>query len=209
MESNHEKQVYIARELFLGYDQQPLIEKFDLKWDEKFLYTEFLRVSYRIDRKTGEIQEEKEGEETGWEPCLDYNVVMTIYDMLCHSEERPRLSGEWTTLANLQVTGSSPSPDRFTAVTAKKLEGQPEKLRQVLERLGGIRQSVPASADACYEIPLFPFFPVLFQFWDGDEEFPPKITILWDKNSLQFMHFETLYYAMNHLLERIISLAEI
>ena len=89
MESNYEKQVYIARELFLGYDQQPLIEKFDLKWDEKFLYTEFLRVSYRIDRKTGEIQEEKEGEETGWEPCLDYNVVMTIYDMLCHSEERP------------------------------------------------------------------------------------------------------------------------
>ena len=26
MESNYEKQVYIARELFLGYDQQPLIE---------------------------------------------------------------------------------------------------------------------------------------------------------------------------------------
>ena len=78
-----------------------------------------------------------------------------------------------------------------------------------MERLGGIRQSVPASADACYEIPLFSFFPVLFQFWDGYEEFPPKITILWDKNSLQFMHFETLYYAMNHLLERIISLAEI
>ena len=47
MESNYEKQVYIARELFLGYDQQPLIEKFDLKWDKKFLYTEFLRaVSY-------------------------------------------------------------------------------------------------------------------------------------------------------------------
>ena len=80
-------------------------------------------MSYRIDRKTGEIQEEKEGEETGWEPCLDYNVVMTIYDMLCHSEERPRLSGEWTTLANLQVTGQQSFPGPVYRSYGKKTGG--------------------------------------------------------------------------------------
>lgn len=50
---------------------------------------------------------------------------------------------------------------------------------------------------------MFSFFPVAFRFWEGDEEFSPVITLLWDKNSLDFMHFETLYYVMNHLLERL------
>lgn len=200
MESNYEKQVYRGRELFLNYGQEEMIRKFQLKHDEAFLYMRLLDREYRILRKSGEV--EALGPE-GPSLCLDFQVVMTLYDVLCCSKEHPALSGEWCPLASLQVTQSSPAASRFTARYAERFSGRVRELEEACRRLDGEKQSVPASADVCYKIRLLPFFPVIFQFWDGDEEFAPKIMILWDKKSLDFMHFETLYYVMLHLLERI------
>lgn len=206
MGSNYEKQVFGARDIFLRYDQQALIDKYDLEHDRGYLYLSMLREKYRIDRKTGEIQvcvgEGDRGREQ-YEPCLEYRVVMSIYDVLCYPKERPSLAGEWCPLASLQVTNSSPSDQNTTKYSARKFSGRVEELKDALGKLGGQRQAVPASADACYVIPVFSFFPILFQFWDGDEEFAPSITLLWDKNALRFMHFETLYYVMGHLLGRV------
>ena len=53
------------------------------------------------------------------------------------------------------------------------------------------------------DIALFPF-----QFWEGDEEFAPKIMILWYKKALDFMHFETLYYVIGLLLQRLAELCD-
>ena len=209
MGSNYEKQVFGARDIFLRYDQQTLLERYDLEYDEKYLYIELLKKKYRIDRKTGEVQAEcgrtlEDGNGAEWyETCLDFLVVMTIYAVLCYPQGKPALAGEWCQLASLQMTGSSPSQEPFLRASAGKFSGRVSELKAALEWLGGKEQAVPASADACFLLPLFSFFPVLFQFWDGDEEFAPSITILWDKNSLKFMHFETLYYVTNHLMERL------
>lgn len=206
MESNYEKQAIQARELFLNYDQEQMIEKFHLQAEETYLYLPFLDGMYRIGRRDGKIWKR---EKTTYVLCKEYEVVMTIYDILCYSGERPALAGQWRRLASLQVTHSSPSAEVFSGGYAKKFSGKLPALRDACEILGGEFQSVPASADACYKIPLFPFFPVIFQFWDGDEEFEPRIVILWDKNSLQFLHFETLYYAMRCLLKRLEVLLKI
>ena len=56
-----------------------------------------------------------------------------------------------------------------------------------------------------FEMPVFPDFSVLFQFWDGDEEFQPKILLLWDKVSLSYLHFETTYYLQGDLLKPILQ----
>lgn len=200
LESNYEKQVYMAREIFLKYDQKPMIAKFQLEHDGEYLYLKLLDRNYRVSRKSGEIEMQ---EQDVFTPCLDYQVVMTVYDVLCHSKRRPALAGDWCPLASLQVTHSSPSADRYTAHYAEAFSGKIKELDRACGRLGGERQSIPASADACYKIWLFPFFPVIFQFWDGDEEFAPKIMLLWDTNSLEFMHFETLYYVMMHFMERL------
>ena len=200
MGSNYEKQVFAAREIFLKYDQRIMTERFPIKSDEKYLYLKFLGTDYRVCRENGEIEEQKE---EGYVPCLDYQVVMALYDILCYPKGRPALSGEWRTLASLQVTHSSPSADKFTAPYGKLFSGKAGALADACKRLGGRRLDVPASADVSWEIPVFSFFPVAFSFLEGDEEFSPVITLLWDKNSLDFMHFETLYYVMNHLLERL------
>ena len=233
LKSNYEKQVLLARELFLKYDQEKMKEKFHLQSDEGYLYLPFLDESYRISRQDGRIEKRicgiygqdgriekqicefsgqdgrNEKQSSGdYAVCMDYNVVMTIYDILCCSRGHPVLSGEWCRLSSLQVTGSSPSTELVTGRYAKKFSGRAKQLRQACEALHGEFRSVPASADACYQIPLFPFFSVILQFWDGDEEFAPRIVILWDKNALQFLHFETLYYAMGHLLERLSEASE-
>ncbi len=212
MESNYEKQVYIARSLFLDYDQNEMIRKFSLKHDEQYLYIELLDAQYRISRAGGEIEycrnrgENRDVKE--YRICLDYQVVMTICDVLCHSDRLPVLAHEWCPLHALQVTMSSPGADTFTRSYAKLFSGNTDRLLQACRYLGGQKPEITAGADVCWQFDLFPFFPVQLRFWDGDEEFEPKIQLLWDRNTLDFMHFETVYYVLGHLLERLAACME-
>ena len=50
---------------------------------------------------------------------------------------------------------------------------------------------------------MFPFLQVLLRFWDADDEFPPSLQILVDKNILDYLHYETLMFAMTHMLNRL------
>lgn len=41
------------------------------------------------------------------------------------------------------------------------------------------------------------------RFWEADEEFPASLQILVDKNILDYMHYETLMFALTHLFRRL------
>lgn len=83
---------------------------------------------------------------------------------------------------------------------SRTLENRAGDLRKICEALGGMPYPV---GEVAYQIPLFAFLPVVLQFWDGDEDFPPQLMIKWDRNVLQFMHFETTFYATGCLLRHI------
>lgn len=202
---NYEKQVYIARELFLKYDQAAMIRKFALAHDAEFLYLELLHQPCRISRSTGAVEQQIEGV---WSLCVSYELVMTVYDVLCSSVPHPVLSGEWVPLYGLQATMSSPNQDKLFGSYGARFQDRTKQLARACLALGGEMQSVPKSADVCSRIPILPFFPVIFQFWDGDEEFAPKIMILWDRKALDFMHFETLYYVVGLLLQRLAKMCD-
>ena len=53
------------------------------------------------------------------------------------------------------------------------------------------------------EIEIFPGLPMELKFYFGDEEFPPKLMLLWDRNTDSLMHFETTFYLQSDLLERL------
>lgn len=57
--------------------------------------------------------------------------------------------------------------------------------------------------DAAYELSLFPFLPLILRFWDSDEDFLASLEILVDENILDYMHYETLMFAISHLLNRL------
>lgn len=201
--SNYDLQVDIAKRIFLGYDQELLIRKFRLEADERWIYLYYMNAPYRIDRKKGTVEEYLQNQ---WKECRSFHTVMTIYDLLCYhqGENAPALTGQWCAVGSFVVTGVTET-DTFTKKYAAMFDSRAEELKSACEKLGGAIQSSMAGADVTCRFSVTSFFPVLLQFWDGDEEFPPKLMLLWDRNTDKFLHFETTFYLLGDLLERLYS----
>ena len=198
---NYDLQVDIGRRIFLEYDQQRLIEKFRLEADEKYIWLTYLHTPCRIDRQSGAVEELVDN---AWHECRNFSTVMTIYDLLCFSqgEHCPKLTGQWCAVGSFVVTGVT-NTDTYTGTFARRFDGHLEQLKAACASLGGALLPRIAGADLCCRFDVTPFFPVLLQFWEGDEEFPPKLMLLWDRNTDQFLHFETTFYLQGDLLQRL------
>ena len=195
---NYDAQVDVARKIFLEYDQQLLIRKFRLQADAQYLYLTYLNTPSRISRKTGSIEQY-----TGkWQECREYSRVMTVYDLLCYhkGESLPELSGQWCTVGTFIIAGITDT-ETYTGKIASLFDGHVNELKKACEKLGGEILKPMANANVTCRIPVTAFFSVLLQFWEGDEEFPPKLLILWDRNTDKFLHFETTFYLQGDLLD--------
>ena len=69
-------------------------------------------------------------------------------------------------------------------------------------RINRRTRSVQWSNDA-FELKLFAFLPIIVRFWEADDEFPASLQIPTDMNILDYMHYETLMFALTHLFHRI------
>ena len=201
---NYDLQVDIGKRIFLEYDQELLIRKFHLESDDQYLYLTYLNTPCRISRKGGGIEECIEG---AWKECRSFSTVMTIYDLLCYhkGETAPALYGQWCAVGTFVVTGVTET-ETFTKKYAKMFDGRVEELKAACEKLGGVLQPRMAGADVTCLIPVTRFFSVLLQFWEGDEEFPPKLMLLWDRDTDLLLHFETTFYLQGDLLDRLESI---
>ena len=228
---NFEKLGLQGRDFFLKYDQQKSIERFGhlgLDHDDDYLYLTYLGDSCRVERTSAKVDVRRPSEggasgsnnDGGWEPLLDPSPVLTIYDMLCrfqdfapdatHQGSQPGaypscLSGQYCSVSTLTPTGESPSPDVFSQEYADEFCGHADRLARACENIGGKPQPAIARADLTFTIPLFNWLDLMFQFWDGDDEFDAKIMFMWDRNVLGFLHFETLYYVMIYVMARLRS----
>lgn len=198
---NYDLQVDLARDIFLEFDQERLIRKFRLAADGQYLYLTYLNIPCRICRTTGRVDEHTHN---GWQECRSYSTVMTIYDLLCHhkGETAPVLLGQWCAVGTFVVTGVTET-EKFTGKYAQAFDGRLGELKAACEKLGGISQPPVAGADLTCRFPVTPHFQVLLQFWEGDADFPPKLLLLWDRNTQSFLHFETTFYLQGDLLERL------
>ncbi len=199
--NNYDLQVDIGKRIFLAYDQQLLIRKFRLEADEGHIYLNYLNTPCRINRRDGTVEENIQDR---WKECRSFSTVMTIYDLLCYHQGQiaPILAGQWCAVGTFVVTGVTET-DTFTKKYAAIFDGHTEELKAACEGLGGVLQPRMAGADVTCRIPVTPFFPVLLQFWEGDEEFPPKLMLLWDRNTDLLLHFETTFYLQGDLLQRL------
>ena len=197
--SNYEKMKNDMAAVFLKYDQDKMIRKFDLQHDEDSIWIRFVGRTYQIRRRIGSIFWVNDGQQ---EVEAGYNEVMTIYDVMCNSKEDCHLARNWVNVGSLSAVkgGSLSKTGHFFSEAGKAFEGKTELLMRACERLGGRKLS---GGDAAYEIELFPFLPIVLRFWDADEEFSGSLQILTDENILDYMHYETLMFALSHVLERI------
>ena len=199
--SNYDLQVDIAKRIFMEYDHQRLIRKFGLEADDSWIYLTYLNTLCRISRENGGIEEFTD---TGWRECRSYDTVMTLFDILCYhkGDAAPMLSGQWCTVGNFVVTGITQA-DGFARKYAKLFDGHLAQYKAACEQMGGEVLPRMTGADLTCRFWATPFFPVLLQFWEGDEDFSPKLMLLWDSNTPSFLHFETTFYLQGDLLERL------
>ena len=202
--SNYDLQVDIGRRIFLEYDQDTIIRKFALDADEQWIYLTYLNTPCRISRANGKIDELTE---RIWTECRNFSTVMTIYDLLCYHKGNiaPPLYHQWCTVGTFVVTGVTET-GTFTKKAAALFDGHLEELKAACMKLGGTMEKRMAGADVTCRIPVTPFFPVLLQFWESDDEFPPKLQLMWDRNANSFLHLETTFYLQGDLFERLKNL---
>ncbi len=185
---------------FLKYDQEKMIQKFALKHDDDYLYLNFIGHFYRIDRKTGYLEWSLDNFVTCNEG--DFNEALTIYDLLCDSKENCQASGDFINLQSLSALQSSSKKlgDGLFNGKDQIFDHKEELLSKVCEKLGG---KCAGKGDVAYEIPLFDDVSCRIQFWNSDEEFKAQLQIFMDKKILDFIRYETVWYAVGHLMKRL------
>lgn len=74
---------------------------------------------------------------------------------------------------------------------AEAIQKDPDKFQQIMAKM----EAKPAKlGDLGYQVQIFPGWSLCLKFYFSDEDFDPCLHVLWDKNSLQFVRYETLYY---------------
>ena len=199
--SNYDKMLASAQVLFLTHDQEAMIRRWELAHDEGFLYADYLGQRLRIDRHTGEVSHAAPPGPGEYRAADFVNDGMALFDLLTFAETRPAAVGRWASISTLGgIIGAGHDRTLSHEPTAAKFQDKCDALARACERLGGRPEG---KGDVSYAIPVFRDFGILFQFWDGDDEFPANIKYLFDENARRFMHYETLWYVMNSLTARL------
>lgn len=197
---NYAKQAKQAQAHFLTYDQEALIQKCDLRHDEKYLYPTLFRQSYRLCRATGSVQRRQDDE---WMDA-GFNEIMTILDIVCDSRPNRAVTGRWNGMQNfglqfhqnLLETEKDPFADRF--------DRDPEAFHRACRSLGG---EPITGADMGYAIEVMGDLKIALQFWHADEDFPAQVRYYWDENALQYIRYETMYFAVGRLRSLLLAAA--
>jgi len=202
--SNYEIMRDQMRGEFVKYDQRKMVEKFHLAYDESYLYINFVSRPNRINRRSGVVEWSEDGFVTAHE--ADYNASMTIYDVLCYSKDDCKLSGKYCPVNMLKGTIKSfTGGGNFFQRDADFFRGRLEELRRACSRLG---QPVNLNGDAAFLLYPFSFLPITLQYWEADDEFPANLKFMFDENIQGYMHFETTFFMVSHLLSRIREFVE-
>lgn len=187
---------------FLQHDQDLMIRNFSLEHDTQYLYLSFVDRMYRISRESGQVEWSADFSQTA--NAADYNEAMTIYDVLCRSDRPNPASTELVPVNTLSSihTGNMGQKTDFFQHAAEFFDGNTSGFLHACKALHGIPVS---GGDAACELQFFSFLPVTVRFWESDEDFPPSLQILVPKNILDFMHYETVMFAVSHLLNRLMN----
>jgi hypothetical protein len=113
------------------------------------------------------------------------------------------LSGEW--VSERALTSGSFFFRGLHALPGEKIidsyGGNTAGLKDACKRLGG--REIQCGALFGMEFLLLPKFPVRMLYWEKDEEFPARISFLFDRNADRFLYLDGILALMNMFAKRI------
>ena len=193
--SNYDIMAEDARILFSEMDAEGIMRRTGIIPQDGAYRMTFLGRTYCVDAKDGTVTRE-DGEPAG------NTVPLILYDILGYSVNGASPSGQYTQVQNLSglVSGLGFAGQGMFDRTVAEMDGRDLQLRRACEALGGTPWG---KGDVSYRIPLCMDLDFVFSFWDSDDEFPASASVLFDRNSLMYMHYETLWYCMGKIFSRI------
>ena len=199
--SNYEIQSDVAREAFLTFDFEDIVKKLDLKQDNEYLYVKFINNEYRLGKKSSEIQRI---EENSTYIDAGFYEIMSILDLLDNLKNlsKEELKASKNFVAN---AGNKQRNSWIFLKNAKAFSGKIDKLEKACKELGGIKID---NGDVGYIIDIFDYIKVMFVYYDEDSDFESEIKVLWTDNILKFVHYETTYYMLEYLFEKMLKIIE-
>ena len=192
--SNYEKMAAAGADLFLEKDQDQLLARYPLQHDDTFIYVTLLGEKYRIERSSGCV--------LCGDGLADPREALIVLDMVCNNVGAPVMTGTWCSMAETSGASNSPGTSALFDEKIATFTGRTEELRAACEAIGG---RAVAGGEVSFEIEVFEGFRTWLQFWDADDEFPAQLTFLWDKSTRLYLHFETLWYIMYSILDKLIA----
>ncbi len=183
-----------AEKRFCTYDMAKIAEKCGVFLENGHICTVFLGDPVRVDTATGKVTVAGE--------AADFCQALTIFDWLCDRKPDAKASGEFCPVSSLPgvlVSGSGLVMN--TAALAAKIDKDPQKFREICQSMGGVKVR---AGDLGFQLPVFPDLPMELKFYFSDEEFPASLTFLWDKNILDFIRYETVYYLAGCLQNKLL-----
>jgi len=194
---NYTLQMQSAQKRFLTYDQEKIIARFALDHDAQYLYPTMLGKRYRLNRKTGSLEQQSIG---GWTNADQFNPVMTLLDLLCDASDNRYLTGRLKSMQDFGLLFHQNLLEDTRDTVADTIDKQPDAFRRACADLGG---TSIAGGDIAYAFELFDELSIVLRFWHGDDEFAPRIRYYWDENALLYLRYETMYYAVALLLTQL------
>lgn len=187
---NYEIQMGQAQQRFLTYDQRVIVAKCRIDCDADYLYPVMLGSRYRLCRRTGSL-ERQQGDI--WQDANRFSEVMTLLDWLCDCAPERQLAGTFSGIQNFGHQFHQGLAEGGEDPFARKFDRDPAAFHRACRALGG---TPLGGCDMGYAIELFDGLPIGVKFWHSDEEFPAQIRWFLDENALQYLRYETMYYAV-------------
>lgn len=190
-----------AREYFLTRDLAKLPPRPGVVQQGDCLCFRFLGCDTRVSLVSGEIRSSLPGMP---EWSADFGEALSVYDWLCDAKPDARACGAFCTVNSLPgiLMGGSSGLMIGTGTLPEQIDSHPEQFTAAMQVLGG--KPFPVG-DLGFTLEVFPGVPLLLKFYHADEDFPAQLTVLWDRNMLDFVKYETVYYIAGVLFRRLRS----
>ncbi len=194
--NNYAVMVNDAKKRFCTYNVEIIAAKNGVSHTDTHIITTFLGETARIEKATGNVT-------VGSREAV-FGEILTLFDWLCDGKPDTAASYDFcpvTSLPGIFVAGKglTLNGDRL----ADTIDKNPEKFCAACKALGGTEIK---AGDIGFQLMALPGLPMQLKFYHSDEEFPATLTLLWDKNILQFIRYETVYYLAGCLLARLATL---
>lgn len=186
-----EKVLADAKARFLTFDQQSMIDLFDLVHDESTISVWFLGQTYTIDRLTAEVFRAS-GE------AADINEIASIFELLTRSEHVPAPVGQWASISQLCTNTTDTSLTRYIE-QLEPFSGHMDLMKEACAKLGGTAMT---KGDVSSVMPVFHGIDVWFQYWEADDEFPASVQFLWDLTITDHFRWSLLWNVMSCITRR-------